>query len=181
MEMTKVSDKEILNLLKKKKTLDEGVRLFIKIYGKDLYGFIMSLCYQQADADEIFQETLIKLMEKSAGFKELSSLKTWVWKIARNKFIDQQRKVKRLKITETDGIENTLREDPYFNGDEWLIRLHFAISELPDAQREVFKLRYFEELSYEQIAEITGKKKNTLKTSFHYAVNKVTEKLKKQL
>ncbi|TVQ42775.1 MAG: RNA polymerase sigma factor [Saprospirales bacterium] len=181
MQVTKVSDKEIIDLLKRKGTLDQGLRLFVKVYGKDLYGFLRTFSLQQADADEIFQETLIKLMEKARSFKGQSSLKTWVWTIARNKTIDHKRKVKRLNIHEAEGLENSLREDSFFNGDEWLIRLHKAVSELPDAQREVFVLRYFEEMRYDQIAKITAKSKSTLKTSFHYATIKVAEKLKKQL
>ncbi len=181
MQMTKVSDSDIINLLKKKGTLDQGLRLFVKVYGKDLHGFIRTYGLQQADADEVFQETLIKLMEKAKSFKGQSSLKTWVWTIARNKTIDHKRKVKRLNIHDAEGLEDSLREDPFFNGDEWLIRLHKAVSELPDTQRVVFILRYFEEMNYEQMAKVTGKSKSTLKTSFHYATGKVAEKLKKQL
>lgn len=181
MEKEKASESEILELLKRRDSLDAGLRLFIKVYGKDLYGFIITLTHQQADADEIFQETLIKLMDNVHSFKGLSSLKTWVWKIARNKTIDFQRAVKRLCWVESSGMEEFLKEDPYFNGDEWLTRLHSAVSELPPTQREVFILRYFENMNYNQIAEITEKNKGTLKTSFHYAAAKVSEILKSHL
>lgn len=182
--MQRDPDEKILELLNARNNQNEGVKLFLKVYGKGLYGFIMTFLHNSSDADDIFQEVLIRLVKKSGSFKGQSGLKTWVWQIAKNQCIDFLRKKKRtLKKVDSDADWNriTAFEEPYFNGDETLKRLHAEVAKLPDVQKSVFILRYFEALNYREIAEITKKTESNLKTSFHLAAKKVARGLKNHL
>nr|MBS0038512.1 sigma-70 family RNA polymerase sigma factor [Saprospiraceae bacterium] len=182
--MTKPGDIKILEYLKSRSHQNEGVKLLLEKYGTALYGFILIYTHQQPDADDVFQEVLIKVVKKIKKFQGQSTLKTWVWQIAKNQCIDFLRKKRRMELNiekTTSYSSNKLVEEPYFNGDEILKKLHEEVSQLPESQKNVFILRYFEGMSYREIAQITGKTENNLKTSFHYASKSIAENMKSLL
>ncbi len=173
-------DEEILvQKLKSANDINEGIELLIDIHGESLFGFIMTYVHAEADAEDLFQNTLIKVARKSGSFKRHSSFKTWVWQIARNECLDFLRKQKRTQKNQAAYAENLsphpLSEEGGFDGDKTLALLHQGVKLLPEVQRDVFVLRYFEELSYREIALMTGKSEGSLKASFFHASKKVSQ------
>ena len=125
----------------------------------------------------------IKIWGALDSFKGASSLFTWVYKIATNEALNFLRKKKVRSILQMESLENVLwkkiDEDPYFNGNEVQRQLHKAIQKLPEKQRLVFNLRYFDELSYNEISEILNTSPGSLKASYHHAYVKIKDELEK--
>lgn len=142
-----------------------------------LYYHIRSLVLYHEDADDILQETFIKAYENIASFKGNSKLSSWLYRIATNQcldFLKQKSKIQQITLDEYNqkGIEQ-LETDSFFNEDEAILLLHKAIATLPERQQLVFKMRYFQELDYNQISAILETSVGALKASYHHAVKKV--------
>jgi len=177
------TDIAIIELLSTARTADKGINLLLDHYGSGMYGFILSYIKEEMDADDVFQEVLIKVLRKIGTYNGSSALKTWLWTVCRNESIDFLRKKNRqMKIVDPkfQTYGNPMISDSFFNGDEALRLLHAAVDHLPTVQREVFYLRYFREMSYREMAEMTGKSEGSLKTSFFQASKKVSDYLKTQ-
>ncbi|TVR87210.1 MAG: sigma-70 family RNA polymerase sigma factor [Saprospirales bacterium] len=173
-------DEEILvQKLKSETEKNEGIELIIDIHGKSLFGFIRTYVHAEPDAEDLFQNTLIKISQKASTFKGNCSFKTWMWQIARNECLDFLRKQKRTQKNQAAYAENIsthpLSEESGFDGDKTLALLHQGVQSLPEVQRDVFVLRYFEEMSYREIAHMTGKSEGSLKASFFHASKKVSQ------
>jgi len=179
--MQEKNDQEILSLIKDGDA-EKGFRLLVETYQEKLYWQIRRMVTFHADADDVLQNTFLKVYKSILGFKGDSKLSTWLYRIATNESITflNKRKKKRTENLEDDSnnIENTLRASTYFDEENALIALQEAISSLPEKQKAVFTLRYYEEIKYAEMAEILGGSIGSLKASYHHAVKKIEEYLK---
>ncbi len=176
------SDKEIVSMLRAEKK-EQAFNALVQEYKERLYWHIRRFTCSHEDADDLLQETFIKIWGALDSFKGASSLFTWVYKIATNEALNFLRKKKVRSILQMESLENVLwkkiDEDPYFNGNEVQRQLHKAIQKLPEKQRLVFNLRYFDELSYNEISEILNTSPGSLKASYHHAYVKIKDELEK--
>jgi RNA polymerase sigma factor (sigma-70 family) len=172
-------EKEFIAELLNPKTQNLAFQKLVHQYQRPLYNHIRNIVLNHDDADDVLQNTFIKVFQYLKNFKGDSKLFSWIYRIATNEaitFITQ--KAKRNGTTsealQTKIVEN-LKSDCYFDGDEIQIKLQKAIIKLPDKQQLVFKMKYFEELKYEEIAEILGTSVGALKASYHHAVKKIED------
>ncbi len=177
------SEKEIIALLSQTKSRDVGFEALIVLYREPLYWHIRRLVVSHEDAQDILQETLINAHRYIANFRGDSSLKTWLYRIATN---ETSRHFRRQRIDtqsydEHSLLVNRFRSDNQIDFESLEAKLQRAILALPAKQRVVFNLRYYDEMSYEQIAEVTESSVATLKTNYHYAVNKIKEQMLNQM
>ena len=159
------------------KTQNEAFQKLMHDYQKPLYNHVRNIVLSHDDADDVLQNTFIKVFQNLKNFKGESKLFTWMYRIATNEaltFLNQKAKKSGISSAELQSktIDN-LKADIYFDGDDIQIKLHKAIAELPEKQQLVFKMKYFEDLKYEEISEIVGTSVGALKASFHHAVKKI--------
>ena len=156
---------------------EEDFRELVGKYSEQLYWHIRSLVGSHEDDDDLVQETFIKVWKALPSFRGESSLSTWLWRIATNEalgFLRKRRVRASLMFESLDAeAERVVDSDPWFDGDKAQRQLAKAILSLPPKQRSVFCMRYFEELPYEQISEITGTSVGALKSSYHLAAEKL--------
>ena len=154
----------------------------MQVYQKPLYNHIRNMVLNHDDTDDVLQNTFIKIYNNLAKFKGNSKLFSWMYRIATNEaitFINQ--KAKRSGNTSSElqtKIVSNLQSDVYFDGDEFQIKLQKAILKLPEKQQLVFKMKYFEELKYEEMSEILSTSVGALKASYHHATKKIEEFVK---
>lgn len=158
-------------------TQNTAFQKLISDYQRPLYHHIRNIVLDHDDADDVLQNTFIKVFRHLHNFKGESKLFSWMYRIATNEaitFINQ--KAKRRGIS-TDDLQNSytaqLKADTHFDGDEAQIKLHKAIALLPQKQQLVFKMKYFEEIKYEDMSEILDTSVGALKASYHHAVKKI--------
>lgn len=174
--MSHLPDKDILQLIRDGQNRNHGFNLLIKKYQQRVYMLIRRLVYQHSDADDLTQDTFVKVYEKIDQFREDSGLFTWLYRIATNEALSFLKKKKRMTLSLSDNSRNltyTLSEDPLFDGDSIQQKLFEAIDMLPDKQKLVFNMKYFEEMKYEEISKVLGTSVGALKTSYHLAVKKI--------
>lgn len=151
----------------------------VRQYSEPLYWHVRAMVGSHEDTDDLLQEIFIKAWNALPRFRGDSDPFTWLWRIATNETISFLRKARvraALTFSTIDSQAERISDpNPYFDGDKALRALRKAIATLPDKQRLVFTMRYYEELSYEQISEITGTSVGALKTSYHIAYEKVKE------
>ena len=179
-----MEDSDILELFNAGER-DRAFNLLVRKYSERLYWQIRSMVQVHEDADDVLQNTWIKVWDALDTFRAESSLYTWLYRIATNEsisFLKKARLKAALSLSDYERIlSNRLTADDYFSGDKIQLALQKAIATLPPKQKAVFTLRYFQELPYEQIAEILETSVGSLKTSYHYAAGKVEEEVKKML
>lgn len=162
--------------------LEQTFNEIVAKYRERLYWHIRSLVCSHEDADDVLQDCFVKIWKALPGFRGDSELFTWAWRIATNEALNflHKQKVRAALSFESlrTTLENRIDEDPWFDGDALQRDLAKAIVSLPEKQRLVFQMRYFEDLSYEQISEITGTSVGALKASYHIAYEKIREILK---
>jgi RNA polymerase sigma factor (sigma-70 family) len=168
---------EFIQQLLNHKTQNEAFKKLLLTYQKPLYNHIRNIVLNHDDTDDVLQNTFVKVFQHLKKFKGESKLFSWIYRIATNEaisFINQKAKKKGIssESLQNKTIDN-LKSDPYFDGDEVQIKLHKAIAALPQKQQLVFKMKYFEELKYEQISKILGTSVGSLKASYHHAVKKI--------
>ncbi len=172
-------EKAFISELLNPKTQETAFRQLVSQYSRPLYSHIRNIVLDHDDTDDILQNTFIKVFQNLKGFKGESKLFSWVYRIATNEaltFISQ--KAKKAGITNEEIIENTaqtLYADEYFEGDAMQARFQMAIAALPEKQQLVFKMKYFEEIKYEDMSEILGTSVGALKASYHHAVKKIED------
>lgn len=180
--MKNLDDRELIADLKQDNRKEFAFQILVKKYQERLYWHIRKIVLYHEDADDVLQNTFIKVWKSIANFREESSLFTWLYRIATNEsitFLNEKKRKKLLPLTEeSQFIIDNLVSDPYFDGDEIQLQLQKAILKLPEKQRIVFNLKYFEEMKYEEMAEILDTSVGALKASYHHAVKKVEEYLK---
>jgi RNA polymerase sigma factor (sigma-70 family) len=173
-----ISDEQILTLLGAEATHERGFRLLMMHYQEPLYRHVRRMVYDHDDAHDVIQNTFIKVFRNVEKFEGKSKLFTWLYRIATNEAITFLNSRHRRETDTIDDPNNSylasqLRADTFFDGDDIQIKLQQAIAILPDKQRTVFNLRYYEEMPYEEMSEVLGTSVGALKASFHHAVKKV--------
>lgn len=172
-----VSDEQIMELLRSEQGFERGFRLLIAQYRERLYWHIRRMVQVHEDADDVMQNTFIKVYRGVLQFEGKSKLYTWLYRIATNEAISfLQNRTRHSLDTLDDNMTNAgsrLQADEWFDGDEIQLNLQKAIAELPEKQRIVFNLRYYDEMPYEQMSALLATSTGALKASFHHAVKKV--------
>ena len=160
--------------------MTENERIFNQIvrdYSERLWWHVRRFVNSHEDADDLLQEIFIKVWAALPSFRGESQLFTWVWRIATNETLNHLRKEKvraALKFSSVDAeMERRIQADPYFKGTEAERELAKAVLKLPDKQRQVFIMRWWDDLSYEEMSEITGTSVGSLKASYHIAQEKI--------
>jgi RNA polymerase sigma factor (sigma-70 family) len=175
--MTQHSDQEILALCKDPASQRRAFTLLVEKYQSKLYWMIRRMVYSHADTDDILQNTYIKIWTAINTFREDASLFSWMYRIAYNEtitFISQKKRELNLSdMGFCDYLENILDDNINIDCDALEKKLQKAILQLPDMQRLVFQLRYYDDFSYDDIATITGVSKGGLKSSYHIAAKKI--------
>ncbi|MGB0178242.1 MAG: RNA polymerase sigma factor, partial [Owenweeksia sp.] len=161
------------------KTRLKGYESILDLYQERLYWHIRGMVGGHDNANDVLQNTLIKVWKGLDSFRGDSRIYSWLYRIASNEAISfiQREKTRFGASGEQSFFMEKLAQDPYFDGDEATLRLWEAIDRLPDKQKEVFKLKYFEELKYEEMSEMLGTSVGALKASYHHAVQKIRENL----
>ncbi len=176
-----MDDKELLDLYKEDGKGNYAFNLIVSKYTERLYWHIRKMVASHEDSNDLLQNTFIKAWKALPDFREESKLFTWLYRIATNEVLTYiKRKKVRSFLSLTDysrELENTLEADAYFNGDATQKALHKAILKLPEKQRIVFNMRYFDELKYEEKSEIHGTSEGALKASYHHATKKIEDSL----
>ena len=170
-------EKEFIQELLNPKTQNQAFEKLLKEYQKPLYNHIRNIVIDHDDADDVLQNTFVKVFQYLNKFKGESKLFTWMYRIATNEalaFLNQKAKKNGVssETLQNKTIDN-LKADVYFDGNEIQIKLQKAIVLLPEKQQLIFKMKYFEELKYEEISEILGTSVGALKASYHHAVKKI--------
>ena len=170
-------EKEFIKKLLNPKTQNQAFEKLLKDYQKPLYNHIRNIVLNHDDADDVLQNTFVKVFQHLKNFKGESKLFSWIYRIATNEsltFLSQKAKKSgiSLETLQNKTIEG-LTADIYFDGNEIQIKLQKAIVLLPEKQQLVFKMKYFEELKYEEISVILGTSVGALKASYHHALKKI--------
>ena len=167
--------------LKQSDSKDEAFTRLVQEYKERLYWHIRKIVLDHDDANDVVQNTFIKVHLNIENFNENSTLFTWMYRIATNEalnFIKSKAKKIGLKNEEwIEAIADNLEADPFFDGDEAALILQKEISKLPEKQRIVFNMKYFDGMNYDSISEILDTSVGALKASYHHAVKKIKTKL----
>lgn len=177
-----MEDKEIIELFHLKGKKEKAFRLLVDQYKERLYWHIRKIVLNHDDTDDVLQNTFVKIWQGLEEFRYEARLFTWMYRIATNEAInflnEKKRKVYGNSGEITTMLENTLESDVYFNGDAIQKELQRAILRLSERQRLIFNMKYFDDMPYEDIAEVLEVAVGTLKATYHNAVKKIEESLR---
>ena len=177
----KIQEAEIIELMLSEKSREKGVRLMMDAYQSRLYWHIRRFVVDHDLSQDILQDTFIKAYQNFHQFKQESQLYTWLYRIATNESLQQLNRLKKMQKSDEEvgkHLQNLVADNVQPNADEIQILLQKAINTLPDKQKLVFNMRYYEDLPYEEISQILDMSVGTLKTNYHYAKQKVEDYLK---
>jgi RNA polymerase sigma-70 factor (ECF subfamily) len=170
-------DRDLILDLKTEGKKETAFSLLVNTYQQRLYWHIRKIVVSHDDADDLLQNVFIKVWKNIDSFREDSSLFTWLFRIATNESLSFLQQKKRRNIFSIDGVSEYLVEtyetDAHFEGEELQKRLQLAVLKLPEKQRLVFNMKYYDEMKYEEIAEILKTSVGALKASYHHAVKKI--------
>ena len=177
-----MEDEQILTLFKEEKTKEQAFRALMEKYQHTIYYTVRHYVFLHEDADDITQNVFIKVWRYLENFRGESSLKTWITRISINEsltFLEKKKKTLNLSDDQyTDHLLNVAAEERHFSADNIEQLLQKAIIKLPEKQRLVFTLRYYEEMPYEEMSKALGTSVGALKASYHFAMQKVEADLK---
>lgn len=177
--MNEPTDKELLERFRDEKTRNAAFGQIIQRYQRKLYWHIRRMLVDHDDTDDVLQNVFIKMWKGLESFKEDSQLYTWLYRVATNEtltFIKQRKAELFVRYGDVEyNIESKLEDDNYFRGDEIQKKLQLAIQTLPEKQRLVFNMKYFEEMKYEDMSAVLDTSVGALKASYHHAVKKIEE------
>ncbi len=175
--MKQVEDAEILSKFSDEKTRNVGFNLLLQKYQQKIYWHIRRLVINHEDADDLVQETFGKVWKNLANFRSESQLYTWIYRIATNEsitFLNKKKKMLNISLDDVNTeLSETLQSSSYFDGDKVQRKLQAAVLTLPDKQRLIFNMKYFDDMKYDQISDVLGTSVGALKASFHIAVKKI--------
>lgn len=175
--MNSYSEREVLALLQEESTQKKGFEMIVTEYSEQLYWQIRRMVLSHEDANDILQNTFIKAWINIDYFRAEAKLSTWLYRIALNEcltFLNKQRATNTVDIDDPEAmIDQKLESDPYFSGDHIEMLLQKALFSLPEKQRMVFNLKYYQEMKYEEMSDILGTSVGALKASYHHAVKKI--------
>lgn len=175
MEMN--NEETLLEALRNPQTMRQGFAGVVATYSERLYWQIRKMVLSHDDANDILQDVFVKAWTNLENFRGDAKLTTWLYRIAINEsitFLNKKRNQNNISIDEDDSfLINQLESDDYFDGDEAALQLQKAILTLPEKQRLVFQMKYFDEMKYDEMSEILGTSVGALKASYHHAVKKI--------
>lgn len=175
-----MTDNQIQDLLRNSE-YEKAFNGIVSSYTERLYWHVRRFLCCHEDTDDLLQDIFIKIWSALPSFRSESRIYTWIYRIATNEVLNHLRKFKVRSLMSLENahdiLERKIDEDVHFNGNELQRELHKAIQRLPQKQRIVFNLRYFDEMKYEDISEITGTSTGALKASYHHAYNRIRKEL----
>ena len=177
--MKTYNEEEVIQRLREPEHQRSAFTEVVNAYSRQLYWQIRRMGLTHDDADDVLQNTFLKAWNSLEQFRGDARLSTWLYRIALNEtltFLNRQRAQNQLSIDDADAaLVNQLESDAYFDGDETQLLFEQAIRRLPEKQRLVFNMKYFQEMKYEDISKIVGTTVGALKASYHLAVKKIEE------
>lgn len=175
------NDVELIKKLKNPRLKNEAFKDLLDLYQERLYWHIRKIVISHENANDVLQNTFIRIYKGINNFQEKSSLHTWMFRIAYNESIRflEMNKIKSAFDSDNDNNDylNNLTQDTYFDGDEVKLKLHAIISKLSEKQQRVFQMKYFDDLSFREISEILNVSENTLKSSYYSVVKTIEEEI----
>lgn len=178
------NEQDVLSLLQNPETQRQGFEQIVRQYSEQLYWQIRRLVFSHDDANDLLQNTFVKAWINIDYFRAEAKLSTWLYRIALNEclsFLNRQRAQSTVSLDDPESaMVERLESDPYFSGDRLQLVLQKALLSLPEKQRMVFNLKYYQEMKYEEMSEIFGTSVGALKASYHHAVKKIEKFLEEQ-
>lgn len=172
-------DSELLALFRNQSTKESAFTAIIKKYQERLYWHVRRMVIEHEDANDVLQNVFIKVWNGLENFREDAQLYTWLYRIATNEcltWMEQQKKRTSVSFEEESvNLENKIRADKHFDANKLEWKLQLAIQQLPEKQRIVFSLRYYDEMPYEEMSRVLETSEGALKASYHHAVKKVED------
>lgn len=179
-----LNEELIISELQTKELREEAFRKLVSEYKERLYWQIRNMVLDHDDADDVLQNTFMKIYKHIGSFKGDSKLHTWMYRIAANEsitFLNQKARQKRISIEEVKNeAARKLESDVYFEGDRFQLQFQKAIASLPERQRLIFTMKYFNDYTFEELSDVLNTSVGGLKSSYHIAVKKITEFIKTQ-
>jgi RNA polymerase sigma factor (sigma-70 family) len=173
------SDIELLQQFKTDATKERAFTAILKKYQEKLYWHIRRMVVEHEDANDVLQNMFVKAWKGLENFREDSQLYTWLYRIATNEsltFLAQQKKRTTVSMSDDDsGLGNSVKADTHFDGNKLEWKLQLAVQQLPEKQKAVFNLRYFDEMPYAEMSSVLETSEGSLKASYHHAVKKIEE------
>ena len=170
-------DEQLIEQLRDPQRCRKAFNEVIKIYTEPLYWQIRKMVIDHEDANDVLQNTFIKAWSSIENFRGDAKLSTWLYKIAINEsitFINKEKQRNNVSLDDDDSfLINSLASDEWFDGDDLRLELQKAINSLPEKQRLIFNMRYFDDMKYDDMSEILGTTVGALKASYHHAVKKI--------
>lgn len=182
MALTTLSDSELLVEFRNPVTKEKAFTSIIKKYQEKLYWHLRRMVIDHEDANDVLQNVMIRVWNGLENFREDSQLYTWLYRVATNEcltFLEQQKKRTAVSLSDVgSGLENKIKADRDFDGNKLEWKLQLGIQQLPEKQRIVFQLRYYDEMPYEEMSRVLETSEGALKASYHHAVKKIEEYIK---
>lgn len=179
MSLTSLDDNELIAQFRNPSTKERAYTSIVKKYQEKVYWHIRRMVVDHDDANDVLQNVLIRVWKGLENFREDSQLYTWLYRIATNEcltFLEQQKKRSSVSLSDVEsGLSNKVKADENFDASKLEWKLQLAIQQLPEKQRVVFSLRYYEEMPYEEMSRVLETSEGALKASYHHAVKKVEE------
>lgn len=177
----KTKDADIIQMMSEERNREKGLRAMMDVYQSRLYWHIRRLVVSHDVAQDVLQETFIKVYHNFHQFKNDSQLYTWLYRIATNEALQQLNKMKKMQKSDEDAeyyLQNMVADNAESDAEEIQILLQKAIQSLPEKQKLVFTMRYYDDLPYEEMSKILDMNIGTLKTNYHYAKQKIEDYIK---
>lgn len=177
-----IEDRELLQQFRQPDTKERAFTSIIKKYQEKLYWHVRRMVVDHDDANDVLQNVFIKVWNGLENFREDSQLYTWLYRIATNEsltFLEQQKKKSAISLSDVEtGLANKVTADKNFDANRLEWKLQLAIQQLPEKQKLVFNLRYYDEMPYEEMSKVLETSEGALKASYHHAVKKIEEFIK---
>lgn len=182
MPLPNPSDTELLEQFRDPASREKAYTAIIRKYQEKLYWHLRRMVVNHDDANDVLQNVLIRVWNGLEKFREDSQLYTWLYRVATNEcltYLEQQKKRSAISLSEVEtGLENKIRAEQNFDANKLEWKLQLAIQQLPEKQRIVFQLRYYDEMPYEEMSRVLETSEGALKASYHHAVKKIEDYIK---
>ena len=177
MSSTTINDSELLSQFRNPATKEKAYTSIIKKYQEKMYWHIRRMVVVHDDANDVLQNVLIRTWNGLENFREDSQLYTWLYRVATNEcltFLEQQKKRTSVSLNDVEsGLSNRIKADKHFDANKVEWKLQLAMQQLPEKQRVVFTLRYYDEMPYEEMSRVLETSEGAIKASYHHAVKKI--------
>ncbi len=179
MPLTTTADSELLIQFRNPDTKEKAFTSLIRKYQEKLYWHIRRMVVEHEDANDVLQNVMIRVWNGLANFREDSQLYTWLYRIATNEsltYLEQLKKRASVSLSDVEsGLSNKIKADRHFDSAKLEWKLQLAIQQLPEKQKVVFLLRYYDEMPYEEMSRVLETSEGALKASYHHAVKKIED------